>query len=210
LSGGYYTTLAKSFIISLENIAASWYARLPPRSFTKWTQLKENVLVNYQGFQEDLSIEEDFFSCQQYERETLPDFLRRFLHLKAQTLEVSYEQAIMQAIKELCIGQLHSHLVRECLRTQEELYDNFQNFSRVEVLHFRNLGQQRKLTNESECSWPNKYIKNRESTTSFDPSHKQVHDIDLDGCGPTENWEKNLRTGAMILGETIITLGVAT
>jgi hypothetical protein len=31
------------------------------------------------GFQADVSIEEDFFSCQQYERETLPDFFHWFL-----------------------------------------------------------------------------------------------------------------------------------
>jgi hypothetical protein len=44
-----------------------------------------------------------------------------FLRLKAQALEVLDEQAI----KALRIGKLHSHLVRECVRTLEELYDNF-------------------------------------------------------------------------------------
>jgi hypothetical protein len=48
-----------------------------------------------------------------------------FLHLKAQTLEVLDDQAITQAIKALCVGQLHSHLVRERPRTLEELYDTF-------------------------------------------------------------------------------------
>jgi hypothetical protein len=67
-----------------------------------------------------------------------------FLHLKAQAPEVSDEQAIGQAIKALCASQLHNHLVRERPRTLEELYDNFQKFSRSEVLHFRKLGQQRK------------------------------------------------------------------
>jgi hypothetical protein len=33
-SGGDDATLAKSFIISLENALANWYARLPPRSIT--------------------------------------------------------------------------------------------------------------------------------------------------------------------------------
>jgi hypothetical protein len=56
--------------------------------------LKEKFLVNFQGFQTDISIEEDFFSCQQYERETLPDSFRRFLQLKPKALEVSDEQAI--------------------------------------------------------------------------------------------------------------------
>jgi hypothetical protein len=73
------TTLTKLFIISLKNAATNWYARLPPRSITSWAQLKEKFLVNFQGFQADITTEDDFFSCQQYERETLPDFFRRFL-----------------------------------------------------------------------------------------------------------------------------------
>jgi hypothetical protein len=84
--------------------------------------------------------EEDFFSCQQYERETLPDFFCMFLRLKAQAPEVSDEQAITQAIKALRRGQLHSHLVRECPRMLEELYNNFWKFSRAEMLHFHKLG----------------------------------------------------------------------
>jgi hypothetical protein len=62
-SGRNDMTLAKSFIISLENAAANWYARFPPRSITSWVQLKEKFLVNFQGFQVDLSTEEVFFSC---------------------------------------------------------------------------------------------------------------------------------------------------
>jgi hypothetical protein len=82
-SGGNDTTLTKSFIISLENATTNWYIRLPSRSIASWAQLKEKFLVNFQGFHVDLSTEEDFFSCQQYERETLPDFFLKFLHLKA-------------------------------------------------------------------------------------------------------------------------------
>jgi hypothetical protein len=84
LFGGDETTLTKSFIISLENASANWYIRLPPRSITSWAYLKEKFLIKFQGLQTDISTEEDFFSCQQYERETLPDFFRRFLQLKAQ------------------------------------------------------------------------------------------------------------------------------
>jgi hypothetical protein len=124
-SGWDDTTLVKSFIISLRNITANWYARLPPRSITSWAKLKEKFLVNFQGFQADLSMDEDFFSCQQYERETLLDFFCRFLQHKAQAVEVSDEQAITQATKMLHVGQLHSHLVRERPRTLEKLYDNF-------------------------------------------------------------------------------------
>jgi hypothetical protein len=46
-SGGDDTTLAKSLIISLDNAAANWYARLPLRSIVSWLQLKEKFLVNF-------------------------------------------------------------------------------------------------------------------------------------------------------------------
>jgi hypothetical protein len=124
-AGGDDTTLAKSFIISLENAAANWYARLQPRSITSSGQLKEKFLVNFHGFQVELNIEEDFLLCQQYERETLSDFFRRFLRLKAQAPDVSDEQVITQAIKVMHIGHLHNYLVRECMKMFEELYDNF-------------------------------------------------------------------------------------
>jgi hypothetical protein len=62
-AGGDDTTLAKSFIISLENAATNWYAKLQPRSFTSRGQLIEQFLVNFQGFQAELSTEEDFLSC---------------------------------------------------------------------------------------------------------------------------------------------------
>jgi hypothetical protein len=76
---GGETTLTKSFIISLENATANCYARLPLRSITSWAQLNEKFLVNFEGFQAGISTEEDFFSCQRYERETLPEFFYRFL-----------------------------------------------------------------------------------------------------------------------------------
>jgi hypothetical protein len=66
---------------------------------TSWAQLKENFLVNFQGFQADINTEEGSFSCQQYERETLQDFFYRFLRLKAQASEVSEELVTPEEIK---------------------------------------------------------------------------------------------------------------
>jgi hypothetical protein len=134
--------------------------------------LIEKFLVNFQRFQAELSTEEDFLSCQQFERETLSDFFRRFLHLKAQASEVSDEQVIKQVIKALRAGQLHNYLVRECTRTLEKLYDNFHKFSRSEILHFHKLDQQRKVPNENDASRPTNYTKSRESTMGFDNAHK--------------------------------------
>jgi hypothetical protein len=68
-------------------------------------------------------MEEDFMSCVQREKETLPNFYWRFLQLKAQAPEVSDEQVITQAIKAVHAGPLHSHLVRERPKTVPELYE---------------------------------------------------------------------------------------
>jgi hypothetical protein len=76
-------TLVKSLIISLEDIATNWYSRLPPRCIYSWQHLKDEILLNFQGFQVELTTEKDFLSCVQKEREPLPDFYRRFLQLKA-------------------------------------------------------------------------------------------------------------------------------
>jgi hypothetical protein len=60
-----------------------------------------------------LNTEEDFLSCAQYEKETLPKFYRRFLQLKAQALEVSNDQVIAEAIKALHARPFYNHLVME-------------------------------------------------------------------------------------------------
>jgi hypothetical protein len=180
-SRGDDATLAKSLIISLEGAAANWYSRLPPRSIQSWHQLKENLLINYQGFQAELSIEEDFLSYAQYEKETLPNFCWRFLRLKAQAPEVSDDQVIAQAIKALRAGPLHSHLVRERPKTVQELYDNFQKFSNLEVLHFQKLEQQRKIPKENKASRPTCYNRNRPNNNSYDSNLKHVNIIDSDG-----------------------------
>jgi hypothetical protein len=86
-------------------------------------------------------MEEDFLSCAQTEKETLTNFYRRFLQLKAQAPEVSDEQVIAQAIKTLRARPLHSHLVRERLKTVSELYEQFTKFSNSEIQHFRKLEQ---------------------------------------------------------------------
>jgi hypothetical protein len=73
-AGGDEATLAKSLIISLEDAVANWYSRLPSGCIYSWQQL---------------NMKDDFISCAQREKETLPNFYRRFLQLKAKALEVS-------------------------------------------------------------------------------------------------------------------------
>jgi hypothetical protein len=71
------------------------------------------------------------------------------------------------------------------------LYDNFEKFSKSEVLHFWKLEQQRKVPKEIETSRQTRNNRGRQSTISFDNTTKHINNIDKDGCGPPKNWEKN-------------------
>jgi hypothetical protein len=82
----------------------------------------EKFLLNFLGFQVELDTQ-DFLSCAQREKETLLNFYRRFLQLKAQAPNVSDDQVIAQSIKALRMGPLHSHLVRERHKIVPELYE---------------------------------------------------------------------------------------
>jgi hypothetical protein len=184
-TGGDEATLTKSLIISLEDVAANWYSRLLPRCIYLWQQLKDKILLNFQGFQAELDTE-DFLSCVQKEREPLPEFYRRFLQLKAQALEVFDEQVIAQAIKALRAGPLHNHLVRERPKTVPELYDKFAKFSKLEMQHFRKLEQQRKVAKPDEAPRP-RYGDNHHIYP------KPVHNISPDSDEASENWNKGYR-----------------
>jgi hypothetical protein len=132
-----------------------------------------------------LSTEDDFLSCAQHEKETLPNFYRSFLQLKAQALKVFDDQVITQAIKALRAGPLHSHLVRERPKIIVVLYEEFAKFSKSEVLYFRKLEQQRKTPKHDEAPRPPRYNDNQRNNPN------QVHSIDCDGYGPPVNWENN-------------------
>jgi hypothetical protein len=137
--------------------------------------------LNFKGSKRSSVPKKTFLSCAQYEKQTLPNFYQRFLQLKAQAPKVFDDQVIAQAIKALRADPLHSHLVREWLKTILELYEEFAKFSKLEVLHFHKLEQQRKTPKQDEVSRPPRYNDNQRSY----PKH--VHNIDTDGCMPLEN-----------------------
>jgi hypothetical protein len=112
----------------------------------------------------------------------------RNLQLKAHALEVSDDQVIPRAIKALRARPLHSHLVRERLKSMSELYKKFTKFSKSEIQHFRKLEQQRETPKPYEAPRPPCY---NDSQHSYP---KPMHSIDSDGCGPPEDGEKNFRS----------------
>jgi hypothetical protein len=91
----------------------------------------------------------------------LLNFFQRFLQLKGQAAEVSDDKVIAQAIKALSAGPLHSHMVRERPKIVAELYEEFIKFSKLEVLHFRKLDQQRKAPKHDEAPRLTRYNDNQ-------------------------------------------------
>jgi hypothetical protein len=65
--------------------------------------------------------------------------------MKAQAPEVSDDQVIAQAIKAMCAGPLHSHLVRDRPKTVSEQHEQFTKFSKSEIQHFHKIEQERKI-----------------------------------------------------------------
>jgi hypothetical protein len=61
-------------------------------------------------------------------------------------------------------------------KTVQKLYDNFAKFSKVEI------------PKHDEASRPTRYGKNKPHNNSY---LKHVNNVNSDGCGLTENWEKN-------------------
>jgi hypothetical protein len=100
--------------------------------------------------------------------------------MKAQAPEVSDDQVIVQAIKALCVGPLHSHLVRERPKLVPELYEQFTKFSKSEIQHFHKLEQQRKVSKPNKAPRPC----HNESQHSYPkPVHMTLMDMDHQRIG---------------------------
>jgi hypothetical protein len=53
-SGGDDNAMAKSFIISLEGLALTWYSTLTSLSIDSWVVLREKFLLNFQGYKQQI------------------------------------------------------------------------------------------------------------------------------------------------------------
>jgi hypothetical protein len=158
-------------------VVINWYSRLPSCCIHSWQQLKDKILLNFQGFQAELDTKEDFLSCVQKERKPLLEFYRRFLQLKAQAPELSDEQVIAQAIKALRVGPLHNHLVRKWSKIVPELYDQFAKFSKSKIQHFCKLEQQQKVMKPDEASRP-RYDDSHYSYVKSVHSHYSIRELE--------------------------------
>jgi hypothetical protein len=168
--------MAKSFIITLEGPALTWYTRLPPLSIDSWRSLRDKFLLNFQGYRPDTDALAELSLCKQLERETLREYYRKFLTLKSQLPSVDNQIAIHYAISGLRAGVLYSHCIRDPPKNLQELYQLFEKYARFEELHQRKVESQRKPKDppQSSRTWtrPSQADSGRDGR-----SQHQVHNI---------------------------------
>jgi hypothetical protein len=61
--GGDDATMAKSFIITLEGLALTWYSRLPPLSIDSWKTLHDKFLLNFQWYRLEIDALAELSLC---------------------------------------------------------------------------------------------------------------------------------------------------
>ena len=87
--------------MAVKGPAHQWYSLLRPKSIQSWDQLKENLLVDFQGFQPIGVTTVDLFSCKQQLKEPLSQYFRRFIQIKAQISNIPDDVVIVVVIKGL-------------------------------------------------------------------------------------------------------------
>jgi hypothetical protein len=147
--------MAKSFIISLEGPALTWYTSLPPLSIDSWRTLRDKFLLNFQGYRPDTDALTELSLRKQLAKETLREYYRKFLTLKSQLPSVDDQIAIHYAISGLRAGVLYTHCIRDPPKNLQELYQVFEKYARSEELHQRKVESQRKPkdTPQSSRTW---------------------------------------------------------
>jgi hypothetical protein len=62
-AGGNESVLAKSFVISAEGDALTWYSMLRPSSVYSWEDLHNKIVANFKGFSSESLTSSDLFQC---------------------------------------------------------------------------------------------------------------------------------------------------
>ena len=125
-SRGDDATMAKSFIITLEGPALTWYTRLPPLSIDSWKGLCDKFLLNFQGYRPDTDALAELSLCKQHEKETLREYYRKFLTLKSQLPSVDDH---LRSITPSAVFGLASCTVIAS-GTHPKIYRSYINYSR--------------------------------------------------------------------------------
>jgi hypothetical protein len=175
-SGGDDAIMDKSFIITLEGPALTWYTRLPSLSIESWKELRDKFLLNFQGYRPGTDALAKLSLYKQQEKETLRKYYRKILTLKSQVPSVDDHIAIHYAISGLRAGVLYSHCIRDPPTNPQELYQLFEKYARSEELHQHKVESHRKPKDPSQSS--RTWTRPAQSDSGRDNhNHQQVHTI---------------------------------
>jgi hypothetical protein len=111
--GGNTAVMAKSFVMAVRSVVQTWYSSLWPGTIMSWQKLKDMLVTSFQGFQTKPVTTQALFQCTQDHEEYLQTYVRRFLHLRAQTPTMSNEIVIEAMIKGLRLGPMEQYFARK-------------------------------------------------------------------------------------------------
>jgi hypothetical protein len=133
-TGGDDVALAKSFVIVCEGPVLNWYSLLPPHSIYSWVDLKTKFMQAFQMFHDTTAEASDLYNCKQKDRESLRNFVRRFMQQRSQIPEADEKTMINALIKGLTPGPTASHLTRKKPKTVEELFHELEKYILFETI----------------------------------------------------------------------------
>jgi hypothetical protein len=129
--GGNAAVMAKSFVMTVRNVAQTWYSSLQPGTITSWQKLKDMLVTSFQGFQMKPVTAQALFQCTQYHEEYLQAYVRRFLRLRAQAPTVPNEIVIEAMIKGLRPGPTAQYFATKPPQTLKKLLQKMDEYIRA-------------------------------------------------------------------------------
>lgn len=114
--------LAKLFVIVCEGTTLNWFSKLPPNSISSaGNTWNPNFWLTFRGFNKAFVTLGDLFNCKHGE-DTLTNYFRRFIQLKAQIADVPDSVTIDAYLWVLGPWPCPHHFTKESLSTIHELY----------------------------------------------------------------------------------------
>jgi methionyl-tRNA formyltransferase len=141
-AGGDDVALDKSFIIACEGPILDWYSLLPLHLVCSWVDLKTKFTQAFQMFHDTTAEASDLYNCKQKDRESLQNFVRRFMQQRSQIPEADEKTTINALIKGLTPGPTTSHLMRKKPKTVEELFHELEEYILCEDDHRKRVAKQ--------------------------------------------------------------------
>jgi hypothetical protein len=130
--GGNTVVMAKSFVMTVRNVAQTWYSSLRLGTITSWQKLNDMLVTRFQDFQTKPATAQTLFQCTQDHEEYLQAYVRRFLRLRAQAPTLPNEIVIEAMIKGLRPGPTAQYFARKPPQTLEKLLQKMDEYIRAD------------------------------------------------------------------------------